>query len=126
MVDRVRFAIRFDSWYRVLSSVLFLPPSSCFVEIQGEEVHVQMGWAFRTSFPRLAVASISRLTSRPMSRGVHGLSGRWLVNGSGESIALVPQPGTNTERHHGRIHIPGTRHSFASKAGKTILTLICD
>jgi len=50
MVDRVRFAIRFDSWYRVLSSVLFLPPSSCFVEIQGEEVRVQMGWAFRTSF----------------------------------------------------------------------------
>ena len=89
MVDRVRFAIRFDSWYRVLSGVLFLPPSSCFVEIQGEEVHAQMGWAFRTSFPRLAVASISRLKSRPMSRGVHGLSGRWLVNGSGEGIVVI-------------------------------------
>ena len=89
MVDRVRFAIRFDSWYRVLSRLLFLPPRACYVEIQGDQVHARMGWAFRSSFPCTVVASISRLKSQPISRGVHGLAGRWLVNGSGEGILVI-------------------------------------
>ncbi len=88
-----RFPIQFDPWYAVLSSALFLPPSSSYVEVDGEEVRVRMGWAFRARFPKAAVAVAAEMHKQPLSRGVHGLAGRWLVNGSGQgilSIDLIP------------------------------------
>ena len=84
-----RFPISFDRWYGVFSSLLGLPPSTAYVEIDGTEVEVRMGWAFRTRFPRSAVASTSTLDIRPLSRGVHGFGGRWLVNGSGREILSI-------------------------------------
>ncbi len=84
-----RFPILFDDWYRVLSLVVGLPPSGAHLDIQGEEVRVRMGWAFRSSFPRSAVASVSELGRRPISRGVHGFAGRWLVNGSGRGVVKI-------------------------------------
>jgi hypothetical protein len=90
-----RFPISFDRWYGVMSSLLGLPPSSAYVEIAGPQVEVRMGWAFRSQFPRSAVTSVTPLGTRPLSRGVHGLGGRWLVNGSGRdvlSIGLNPAP----------------------------------
>jgi len=85
----VRFPISFDPWYRVLSTIVGLPPSSAYVQVAGEEVEVRMGWAFRSRFPRSAVASTSALDRRPISRGVHGFGGRWLVNGSGQGILVI-------------------------------------
>jgi hypothetical protein len=85
----VRFPIRFDSGYRALSSLLLLAPSDSFVEVEGDEVRVRMGWAFRARFPRAAVASARDFGTRPLSRGVHGFAGRWLVNGSGEGIVSL-------------------------------------
>ena len=84
-----RFPIQFDAWYGVLSSTLFLPPSGSFVEVNGEEVRVQMGWAFRSRFPKTTVAAVTEMHSRPLSRGVHGFAGRWLVNGSGQGILAI-------------------------------------
>ena len=84
-----RFPIRFDMWYGILSSALFLPPSSSYIEVDSEQVHVRMGWAFRSSFPRAAVASAAETHERPLSRGVHGFAGRWLVNGSGQGILTI-------------------------------------
>jgi hypothetical protein len=88
-----RFPIRFEAWYAILSSVLFLPPSGAYVEVEGERVRVRMGWAFRAEFPRAAVASVRNFDQWTLSRGVHGFAGRWLVNGSGKGIldiALSP------------------------------------
>ena len=88
-----RFPISFDGAYGILSSVLFLPPSNAYIEVAGDQIEVRMGWAFWSAFPRGAVASVSEMRSRPLSRGVHGFGGRWLVNGSGRrilSIDLVP------------------------------------
>ena len=48
-----------------------------------------MGWAFRSRFSRSAVASTAALGRKPLSRGVHGFAGRWLVNGSGEDILTI-------------------------------------
>lgn len=87
--ETARFPISFDPWYRVLSSLLGLPPSSAYVEVSGEQVEIRMGWAFRSRFPRSAVRSTSALEMRPLSRGVHGFSGRWLVNGSGREILSI-------------------------------------
>jgi hypothetical protein len=84
-----RFPVKFDAGYRILSSALFLPSSSAYVEVDGNEVRVQMGWAFRSRFPRTAIASIREAHEQPLSRGVHGLAGRWLVNGSGRGILTI-------------------------------------
>jgi hypothetical protein len=84
-----RFPIRFDGAYRLLSSALLLPPSSAYVEVDGNQVEVRMGWAFRCRFPRAAVASTAETQDRPLSRGVHGFAGRWLVNGSGRGILSI-------------------------------------
>jgi hypothetical protein len=84
-----RFPIRFDAWYGVLSSALLLPPSRSYVELDGDHVEVRMGWAFRARFPRAAVASVTEMHRRPLSRGVHGFAGQWLVNGSGDGILTL-------------------------------------
>jgi hypothetical protein len=85
----LRFPIRFESWYRLLSSVLLLAPSDSYVEVGDGGVECRMGWAFRARFPRSAVASTNRLDRKPLSRGVHGFGGRWLVNGSGDGILVI-------------------------------------
>jgi hypothetical protein len=94
LADKVRYPIRFDAAYRVLSTALFLMPSDSFVEIEGDEVRIRMAWGFRARFPRSAVRSATEHRKKPLSRGVHGFAGRWLVNGSGEgivNIALEPR-----------------------------------
>lgn len=87
--DTSRFPIRFDAAYRILSTALVLPASWSYVEIRGDEVCVRMGWAFWARFPRAAVASVAEYGKRPISRGVHGLLGRWLVNGSGRGLVVI-------------------------------------
>jgi hypothetical protein len=84
-----RFLIRFDEWYGILSSALFLAPSKCYVEVDDEQVRVQMGWAFRSRFPKSAVVAVAETNKNPLSRGVHGFAGRWLVNGSGQGILTI-------------------------------------
>jgi hypothetical protein len=84
-----RFPIRFEPWYRVFSSLVFLPPSGAWVDVGDDEVECRMGWAFRARFPRAAVKSVGRASRAPLSRGVHGFAGRWLVNGAGAPIVSV-------------------------------------
>lgn len=86
MPEPLRIPIRFDAWYRVLSSAVLLLPSQAFVELGAEDVSVHMGWGFRARFPRSAIARAKASDLRPISRGVHGFAGRWLVNGSGDRI----------------------------------------
>ncbi len=84
-----RFPIRFGRLYRLLSAAVLIPPSQSFVEVAGDRVRVEMASAFRADFPRAAVASASEYRRRPLSRGVHGWGGRWLVNGSGTGIVEI-------------------------------------
>ncbi len=94
VAEKVRFPIRFDAAYRVLSTALLLAPSDSFVEVEGDEVRARMAWGFRARFPRSAVVSVTERERKPLSRGVHGFAGKWLVNGSGEgivNIALEPR-----------------------------------
>jgi hypothetical protein len=84
--DAARFPIRFESWYSLLSSALLLRPSDCYIEVGDDDVECRMGWAFRARFPRSAVGKTTPLDAQPLSRGVHGFAGRWLVNGAGDRI----------------------------------------
>ena len=77
-----RFQIYFDPWYRVLSFLVGIPPSGSYIEFSEDQVKVRMSWAFRSRFPRSAVSEVSVVSKKPLSRGVHGFCGRWLVNGS--------------------------------------------
>ena len=84
-----RFPISFDRWYGFLSCAFGLPAATAYVDLGAEEVEVRMGWAFRSRFPRSAVRSISAPARMPLSRGVHGFGGRWLVNGSGRGLVQL-------------------------------------
>jgi hypothetical protein len=84
-----RFPILFDSLYGALSSALLMAPSSSYVEVGEGQVQARMAWGFRARFPTSAVAKTSLLESSPLSRGVHGWAGRWLVNGAGENIVVI-------------------------------------
>jgi hypothetical protein len=55
-------------------------------------VRVRMGWAFRADVPRRSIRDAGRVPNA-ISIGVHGLRGRWLVNGaSGPLVALSIEP----------------------------------
>src|SRR5215831_10852059 len=94
---RERFPIRFDAWYRALSTAVLVSPSDSYVEVDGEEVFVKMAWVFRARFARSAIDIAGPRGGRPISRGVHGFRGRWLVNGSGQGLISIqlrpPQSG---------------------------------
>jgi hypothetical protein len=81
-----RFPIRFDRPYALLSRSLLLRPADSYIETDDVNVQVRMGWAFRARFARQAVATVTEFGRKPLSRGVHGWAGRWLVNGSGDGI----------------------------------------
>lgn len=83
------FPIRFGPIYGALSSALLLPARSAYLEAGPDIISVRMGWAFRARFPRAAVAAASRLDQRPLSLGVHGFGGRWLVNGSTDRLVRI-------------------------------------
>jgi hypothetical protein len=90
MTTATRFPIKFDTPYALLSTVLLIFPSASYVEIAGNEVSVRMGWAFRTTFHRSRVTGTSIPGDRiPLTRGVHGWAGRWLVNGAGDGILAI-------------------------------------
>jgi hypothetical protein len=84
-----RFPISFGRLYALLSRAVLLPPRTAYVEMEADEVHVRMGWAFRARFPRSAVASVVPFEGNPLSRGVHGYGGCWLVNGSGRGLLRI-------------------------------------
>jgi hypothetical protein len=82
----MRYPIRFDPAFRVLCKAIFLSPDEAHVDVADDLVRVKFSWGFRAAFPRSSVASTSVYPKRPLSRGVHGFAGRWLVNGAGEGI----------------------------------------
>jgi hypothetical protein len=84
-----RFYISFDRSYGILSGLLWLSPADSYVEIDEQEVYVKMGWAFRSHFPKSAITLTEETNKHPLSRGVHGFLGRWLVNGSGQGIVSI-------------------------------------
>jgi len=90
MPSPVRFPISFEPAYATLSRSLFISPDDSHVEIDGDEVAVRMAWAFRARFERARVVRAEPLGKRvPLTRGVHGWAGRWLVNGAGDGILSI-------------------------------------
>lgn len=70
------------SW---LLRLCLVPPRSAYVERDGDDIVVHMGWAFFGRFRSDAVVT-TKPYGRSISVGVHGWRGRWLVNGATEPI----------------------------------------
>lgn len=85
----LRLPIAFDSLYALLSNALLLSPADSFVEVAEQEIRVRMGWAFHARIPRSSIVSAKKSPTRPISRGVHGFGGRWLVNGSADGLVTL-------------------------------------
>jgi hypothetical protein len=98
-LDAQRFAISYGgmAWLATLSGV---GPRSSGVEVDSDKISVRMGSAFRLDIPRDRVRSVRRSQARVGgTRGVHGMSGRWLVNGSASGLVeVVVEPPCRTER----------------------------
>jgi hypothetical protein len=48
-----------------------------------------MGYAFRANVPRTSVRSAQRARDSPLSIGVHGWRGRWIVNGAASPMVAI-------------------------------------
>jgi hypothetical protein len=85
----LRFPIRFHPVNAVLMRVVGMSRTRSYVEVDGDVVRVRAGLAFRADIPR---ASIRAVEPRPYvwsAYGVHGWSGRWIVNGSGHGVVSL-------------------------------------
>lgn len=83
-----RFPVLFTGANKAMV-VIGIRPSSSYVEIDSDEVHVHMGLAFRSRFPRDAIQSVEADHERVGGWGAHGWRGRWLVNGSSGNLVRV-------------------------------------
>lgn len=91
MAEARRFPIRFSSVNGVLFRGLLIPPSSAYVDLDDDTIHVRMGWAFTARFPRRLVARAGpgKPPALKLTAGAHGWGGRWLVNGAPDGIVTV-------------------------------------
>jgi hypothetical protein len=83
-----RVPIRFGR-LRFLFVLVGLTPRRAHLELGEEAVEVRMGWAFSASVPRESIRSAARDRDKPWSIGVHGWSGRWIVNGAAGPIVTM-------------------------------------
>ena len=84
----IRFPIRYNSFWRWVLPILLLPRGLAYIQVDGNDVKVRMGWAFRADFLRSDVMEV--VNRRPVvSIGAHGWKGRWLVNGANSPIAVI-------------------------------------
>jgi hypothetical protein len=85
----VRIPISMNRFGRVVLTLVGIPASSSYVEVDGDAVRVRLGWGFSASFRRDDIASIAPTSRRTISLGAHGWRGRWLVNGAWSPLATV-------------------------------------
>lgn len=91
MAERRRFPIRFSSGNSILFRGLLILPSSSYVDLDDDGIHVRMGWAFTARIPRrmAARAGPGQPPTIRFTAGAHGWRGRWLVNGAPDGIVTI-------------------------------------
>jgi hypothetical protein len=87
--EAVTFPIRIDRWFAWLLPVALATRRTTRMTVDDREVDVRMGASFATTIPRSHVVDAWEPDLRPISRGVHGWGGRWLVNGSGRGLVRL-------------------------------------
>jgi hypothetical protein len=59
------------------------------LEITDTDVQVRLGWTFSGNIPRSSITGARTKAGKVISRGAHGWSGRWLVNGAGDGLVVI-------------------------------------
>jgi hypothetical protein len=85
---RDEFAIKYGA-FRLLLSMLGLGPRFSRVVVDADHLTVRMGWGFSADVPRSAIASVQQRRGPVSGIGVHGLGGRWLVNGAASGLVTI-------------------------------------
>jgi hypothetical protein len=84
-----RFAIRVDPLFRWLFAVMGAGARHDLVDVGPQYVQVRLGWLFRTTIDRSAIAGVEHHANMYGGWGAHGWRGRWLVNGSSKGIVQI-------------------------------------
>lgn len=95
----MRTPIKTSAWMRPLLLVIASTASNSYVDVTDGVVRVHMGFGFYTSFPKDTVRHAARWQRRaPLSIGVHGWRGRWLVNGARRPLVVIDLDPTQRAR----------------------------
>jgi hypothetical protein len=78
--------LRYERWMLPLTVPFGLGPRHSDVRVEGDSLHVSMGWGFQSKVPLASITEAKPYTDRVTGWGVHGWRGRWLVNGSGKGL----------------------------------------
>jgi hypothetical protein len=89
MVGTRTYDIRYDRWCGWLLGVLGMGRRVSRVTVDDTNLHVTLGWGFRTTLPLASVTGASSYTGRVYGWGAHGWRGEWLVNGSSHGIVAI-------------------------------------
>ena len=88
MASTRTFPIRYGV-FRPLLTVLGVGPAFSRVDVDGDTLHVRMGWAFSATVPLASVKDARPHRGVVGGIGVHGWRGWWLVNGSAKDIVTM-------------------------------------
>jgi hypothetical protein len=78
--------LRYERWFLPFSVPFGLGPKHGDVRVDGDTLHVKMGWGFRADIPLASITNAAPNNDRVYSWGAHGWRGLWLVNGSSKGI----------------------------------------
>jgi hypothetical protein len=82
------FAFRYGA-FRLLLSALGMGPRYSRIELDADALRVRMGWAFAATVPRQHITGAESRSGPVGGIGVHGLRGRWLVNGAASGLVTL-------------------------------------
>jgi hypothetical protein len=88
-MDSVDFSFRYDWFSRVLLGLLGAGPRWSRVVVRSDDIVVRMGVFFSAVIPLSQVLGAKQVKRWTLNRGVHGLGGRWLVNGAGQGLVEI-------------------------------------
>lgn len=100
----MRFALSFNTFTKVLFTVLGAGPGHAWAEVKAGTVRAQLGWSGHITVPQSRIASAERVDSIPwwLGFGMHGNgSGTWAINGSSDGVVKL----TFSEPANGRVLI---------------------
>jgi len=82
--------LRYERWFLPFSVPFDLGPQRSDVRIEGDSLHVSMGWGFTSDIPLSSITEAKPYTGRVTAWGVHGWRGRRMVNGSSTDWSSSP------------------------------------
>ena len=88
MASTLSFPFRYGL-FRPLLSVFGAGPAFSGITLDGDQLRVRMGWAFRADVPVDSVTGAEPFKGLVGGIGVHGWRGTWLVNGAARGVVSI-------------------------------------